>query len=313
MRKVLFLLILSFFILVAEAQNFTRPGDWKKFRKEIFITAGTANFLGDLGGRNQIGKDYSPADLNLSVTKTAFGLGYRYKVAQWCNLVAKFNYAIVKGDDALTQEPFRNNRNLNFKSNIFELAGRVEIGYSTSKSGNRYGIKRTLNRRMKSNSHSFYIFAGVGGFYYNPKGRMANGRYVKLMPLHTEGQGLAGGPKKYTNYSVCIPLGFFYKYTINKQWSVGLEFAWRKTFTDYIDDVGTSYYDSTALATNFGPLSAIMADPNKHIISGATQPDAAGVAAQRGDRQKDSYVTLELTVGYIFKAKRKRARLRSKF
>ncbi|MBA2612619.1 MAG: hypothetical protein H0U95_11645 [Bacteroidetes bacterium] len=313
MRRVLLLLIVSFFVLITEAQNFTRPGDWKKYRKEIFISVGASNFLGDLGGRNQIGKDYSPVDLNFPETKTAFGLGYRYKLDTWINVVGKFNYLIVKGDDALTQEPYRNNRNLNFKSNIFELSGRVEIGYQSSKAGNRYGIKRTLGRRMKANTHSFFVFAGIGGFYYNPKGRAPNGKYIKLMPLHTEGQGLPGGPKKYTNYSICIPLGAFYKYTINKQWSVGLEISWRKTFTDYIDDVGTSYYDSTALATNFGPLAAVMADPNKHLITGQTSPDASGVAAQRGDKQKDSYVTLELTVGYIFKQKRKRARLRSKF
>jgi hypothetical protein len=313
MRKVLLLLTLSLFTLVTEAQNFTRPGDWKKFRKEIFITGGTSNFLGDLGGRDQVGKDYSPVDLDFPVTKSAFGLGYRYKLATWVNITAKFNYLIVKGDDALTQEQFRNNRNLNFKSNIFELAGRIELGYQSSKSGNRYGIKRTLSRRSKSLSHAVFAFGGVGGFYYNPKGRMANGKYVKLMPLHTEGQGLPGGPKKYTNYSVCIPIGLFYKCTINKQWSIGIEAAWRKTFTDYIDDVGTRYYDSTALATNYGPLSALMSDPSKGLIYGATSPDGSGLAAQRGDQQKDSYVTLELTVGYIFKQKRKRARLRSKF
>ncbi len=313
MRKVLYLLTLSFFILIAEAQNFTRPGDWKKYRKEVFVTMGTANFLGDLGGRNQIGKDYSPVDLNLSQTKTAFGVGYRYKLETWINLTGKFNYLIVSGDDAQTKEPFRNNRNLNFKSNIFELSGRVEIGYQSNKSGNRYGIKRTLSRRSKGLAHSFFVFAGVGGFYYNPKGRAPSGKYVKLMPLHTEGQGLPGGPKKYTNYSVCIPLGAFYKMTINKQWSVGLEFSWRKTFTDYIDDVATTYYDPVALAAAYGPLSATMSDPSKGTIYGATSPDSYGVPAQRGDKQKDSYISLELTVGYIIKAKRKRARLRSKF
>ncbi|MDO8999124.1 MAG: DUF6089 family protein [Bacteroidota bacterium] len=313
MRKVLILFILSFFVLVSEAQNFTRPGEWKKYRKEVFISIGTSNFLGDLGGRDQIGKDYSPVDLELSQTRTAFGLGYRYKIDKWINVVGKFNYLIVKGDDALTQEIYRNNRNLNFKSNIFELAGRVEIGYTSSKTGNRYGIKRTLSRRHKANNHSFYVFAGVGGFYYNPKGRDASGNYIKLRPLHTEGQGLAGGPKQYSNYSVCIPLGAYYKMTINKQWSVGLEFAWRKTFTDYIDDVGTTYYDNGFLKAAYGPVSAAMADPNKGNIYGQTLPNADGTGGQRGDLQKDSYISLEVTVGYIFKQKRKRARLRSKF
>ena len=313
MRRVLILLTLSFSVLIIEAQNFTRPGDWKKYRKEIFISAGTSNFLGDLGGRDRIGKDYSPVDLELSQTKTAFGIGYRYKIDTWLNVVGKFNYMIVKGDDALTQEIYRNNRNLNFKSNIFELAGRVEIGYQSAKSGNRYGIKRTLSRRHKANSQALFFFAGIGGFYYNPKGRDARGNYIKLMPLHTEGQGLPGGPKQYTNYSICIPLGVYYKMTINKQWTAGLEFGWRKTFTDYIDDVGTTYYDNLALKNSYGTVSAAMADPNKGNVYGQTQPNADGSGGQRGDIQKDSYMSLEVTVGYIFKQKRKRARLRSKF
>ena len=313
MRKVLFLLTLYFFVLTIGAQNFARPNDWKKYKKEVFVTFGTANFLGDLGGRNQIGRDYSPVDLNFSQTRSALGAGFRYKLDKYVNVVGKFNYLVVRGNDALTNEPFRNNRNLNFKSNIFELSGRVEIGYQTTKSGNRYGIKRTLGRRIKNNSHSFFLFAGIGGFYYNPKAMDAKGKYVKLKPLHTEGQGLPGGPKQYSNYSICLPIGFYYKYTFNKKWSVGLEFSWRKTFTDYIDDVGSTYYDPVALAQNYGPLSAAMADPSKGNIYGATLPDATGAAAQRGDTQKDSYVSLEVTVGYIFKQKRKKARLRSKF
>ena len=313
MRKILFLFTTCLFVLITEAQNYTRASDWKKFRKEIFISAGTSNFLGDLGGRDKIGKDYSPVDLELSQTKTAFGLGYRHKLTRWLNVAGKFNYIIVKGDDALTQEQYRNNRNLNFKSNIFELAGRVEIGYQSGKTGNRYGIRRTLSRRQNSNNHSLFVFAGIGGFYYNPKGRSPEGQYIELMPLHTEGQGLPGGPKKYTNYSVCIPLGAYYKLTIDKQWAVGLEFAWRKTFTDYIDDVGTTYYDSRALTEAYGPLSAQMADPNKGLVYGQTLPDSQGIGAQRGDGQNDSYMTLEVTVSYIFKQKRKRAKLRSKF
>lgn len=314
MRKVLILLILSSSVLLIEAQGFVRPGDYKKYRKEIFISVGTSNFLGDLGGRDQIGKDYSPVDLELSQTKTAFGLGYRYKINKWINVAGKFNYLILKGDDATTQEIYRNNRNLNFKSNIFELAGRLEIGFqNASTGGNRYGIKRTFGSRRKSNSNALFFFAGIGGFYYNPKARNAKGKYIALMPLHTEGQGLPGGPKQYTNYSICIPLGVYYKMTISKQWTAGLEFAWRKTFTDYIDDVGTSYYDPVALKNAYGALAAAMADPNKGNIYGQTSPSADGSPGQRGDIQKDSYMSLEVTLGYVFKQQRKRTRLRSKF
>lgn len=313
MRRHCTSLILFCLAFSVSSQNFTRPGDWKKYRKEVFVTGGTSNFLGDLGGRDKVGTDFSPVDIDFPVTKSAFGFGYRYKLQRWLNFSGKFSYLAVRGDDALTKEQFRNNRNLNFKSNIFELAARLEIGWQSNKSGNRYGIKKTLSRRMKNNVHNLFAFAGVGAFYYNPKGRTPSGDYVKLRPLHTEGQGLPNGPKQYSNYSIAIPLGVYYRYIINKQWAFGIEFSYRKTFTDYIDDVSTKYYDPAALAAAYGPLSALMSDPSKGNIPGASSPDAAGVAAQRGDKEFDSYVSLELTVGYIFKQKRKRSRLRSKF
>lgn len=312
MRRSFTLVILFAIVYPLSSQNFSRPGDWKKYRKEVFISMGTSNFLGDLGGRNRVGTDYSPIDLNFPETRTAFGLGYRYKIQRWFNVAAKFSYLIVRGNDALTSEPFRHNRNLNFKSNIFELTGRIEIGWQSNKAGNRYGIKRTLSRRMKSNNQGVFLFVGFGGFYFNPKG-YGPGGYVNLRPLHTEGQGLPGGPKQYSNYSVCIPMGIYYKATIQKIWTVGIELSWRKTFTDYIDDVSTRYYDNASIAAAYGPLAAHMADPSLGAIPGATLPDAQGVGAQRGDAQKDSYISLEVTVGYIFKQKRKRARLRSKF
>ena len=38
--------------------NFTTSDYWKGQRKEFFFGVGATNFLGDLGGLNQIGKDY---------------------------------------------------------------------------------------------------------------------------------------------------------------------------------------------------------------------------------------------------------------
>jgi hypothetical protein len=315
MRKFLLLIILFIGFNFCFSQNFSRPGEWKKFRKEVFVTMGTANFLGDLGGRDRIGTDYSPVDLNFSQTRTAFGAGFRYKLDRWINVTGTFNYLILRGNDAKTNEEFRNNRNLNFKSNIFELAGRVEIGFQSTRVGNRYGIKRTLTNRMTNKNHAVFAFIGVGGFYYNPKGQYkGSGAWIKLRGLHTEGQGLPGGPRQYTNYSICIPIGGFYKLTFNRTWSIGLEFAWRKTFTDYIDDVSSRYYDPIALGNAYGAQSVLMADPSLGLIDGFSSPDASGLAAQRGDvNQKDSYMSLQITAGYVIKQKRKRARLRSKF
>jgi hypothetical protein len=169
---------------------------------------------------------------------------------------------------------------------------------------------------MKAMTHNVYGFVGMGVFYFNPKGRLPNGEWTALYPLHTEGQGLPGGPKQYSRVSFCIPVGGYYKLTINKIWSIGVEFTYRKTFTDYIDDVGGAYYDPAKLLAAYGPLSAQMSDPSIGLdpnLVTATKPNADGSPAQRGDRQRDSYMSLEITASYIFKQKRKSARLRSKF
>ncbi len=309
--SILSLVLVSFSLF---SQNFVRPNEWKKYRHEFNVAMGSSHFLGDLGGRNREGTDFSPVDLDWKMTRTSFALGHRYRIQKWLNVFTRFNYMVLRGDDAQTQEVYRNNRNLNFKSNIFELATHIEVGYTKIKAGNRYAIKKTLTRRMSNRYWSLYAYAGVGGFYYNPKGRGPKGNYIPLRPLHTEGQGLPGGPKQYKKYSICLPFGIAYRIIYNKQWAFGIDLCWRKTFTDYIDDVSTTYYDKAALAAAYGPLSAQMADPSLGIIPTATMPNADGTGAQRGDKELDSYFTAQLTFGYILKDKRrKKARLRSKF
>jgi hypothetical protein len=312
------LAILCFIALFSvHAQNFIRPNEWKKYRKEVYGSVGAANFLGDLGGLNKIGTDYSPVDLEFTETRTAFQLGYRYKILKWLNISTQFNYLIVRGDDKLTQEPFRQNRNLNFKSNIFELSGRIELVYMANRVGHRYGIKRTLSRRMKNRSWDFTFFAGIGGFYFNPKARDAKGNWVALRQFHTEGQGLPGGPTQYKKFALCIPMGVAYRIYFNRKVCVGLEFNFRKTFTDYIDDCSSVYYDKNAIAAAYGGQAAYFADPSLGVNPGQTSwydPVTGKEANVRGDaKQKDAYMSLQLTVGYIIKQKRGKTRLRSKF
>ena len=173
------------------AQNFVRSNEWKKYRKEVYMGVGAANFLGDLGGLNKIGTDHSIVDLELSQTGISAGLGYKYKIQKWLNIVSCFKYLKVKGDDKLTLERFRNNRNLNFKSNVFELSARLELVYMHNTVGNRYALKRTFKQRMRTSAYDLSAFFGIGGFYFNPKGRDGSGNWHKLKPLHTEGQGLS--------------------------------------------------------------------------------------------------------------------------
>ena len=84
-------LIFIVLLQTAKSQSFSRPNEWKKFRREVYFSTGTANFLGDLGGRNKKGTDYSPADLNLSQSRSAFGLGARYRLLKHVNVAAQLS------------------------------------------------------------------------------------------------------------------------------------------------------------------------------------------------------------------------------
>jgi hypothetical protein len=314
LKKLLVIFTLTTCSYSVIGQSFIRPNEWKKYKKEVFFSMGASSFLGDLGGRDKVGKDFSPADLDLPMTRVAFSGGFRYKVQKWFNVTGALSYLLLKGDDAETFEPVRNNRNLNFRSNVFETLLRTEFGYSSVRSTRRYSLKKSLSATVHKRTWELFGYSGVGFIYFNPKGKAPDGKYVKLYNLHTEGQGLPGGPTQYKRITAVIPFGVYYKIVWDKKWSVSFDACWRKTFSDYIDDVGGRYYDPAALTSAYGPLSAQMADPSKGDIAGATKPDGAGLAAQRGDIEKDSYFTFQVAVGYIFKKQRKKkARLRSKF
>ena len=306
------LLISIFFISDAIAQGgFMSSNAWKKQRSEIYLGIGASNFLGDLGGQDDIGKDFSYADLELALTRPSLTLGYRYRALKFLAFRADFNYMRVYGSDELTQEPVRNNRNLSFRSPITEISALVEVTSQITTIGNRYHIKKTLKRRYKASSQYIYGFIGIGVFHFNPQA-LYNGSWVNLQPLSTEGQGLPGGPKAYRKISTCIPFGFGYRLNLSRKLTLGLEYNFRKTTTDYIDDVSGVYYDKNLLLQYKGPVAVALSDPSKGDIPGATSPNADGSGAQRGDIQRDSYMCIELKIGYFLDTKSKK-RTRSKF
>jgi hypothetical protein len=294
LQKIVLLVIVLALPLLANAQR------KKHYRWEAGVDIGAANFLGDLGGANQIGTHFVK-DLEISLTRPALGVHLRYRNNRFVGYRANFAYGKVYGNDALTEERYRHNRNLNFKSNIFEFSTVLEFYFSKERAGHVYNIKKL--KGWRNIDIQSYGFLGIGGFYYNPKGSY-EGKYVDLRPLRTEGEGLKPGTKIYSKYSVCIPMGLGFKYGLNKQWSVGLEFGLRLTFTDYIDDCSTVYYDKTAIAAaQSTPFNAAMAshlaDPNLGQIPPVDNIYVTGVGQQRGDAtHTDSYMFMQVTVNY---------------
>jgi hypothetical protein len=285
MKKLLFV-FLGLLVLLSPTTEAQR---WKRQRYEFSVGAGMSNFLGELGGANQIGTNYFK-DLEWSQTRFALAVGLRYKLSNYFALNSHLTYGRVSGDDKLTTEKFRSYRNLNFFSNIYEFNLNFEGAFQQEQIGHRYRLRKI--RGTRGYELYMYGFAGIGVFYYDPKTEY-NGTTVRLKPLGTEGQGLVPTREAYSNFGVCIPVGIGFKYTIDRYWGVGLELGLRKTFTDYIDDVSTTYFDFNNYP-DADPLAAQLADRSNH-----SEPNITAAGQQRGDpRDKDSYMFGIFSINY---------------
>ncbi len=286
MRKII-LFSLLLFPLISISQQ------WKKTRKEVLFGAGAANLLGDLGGADQIGT-HLMKDLEISLTRPMAAVGFRYKLSPTMAIKGFGGWARLTGNDLLTAEPSRNNRNLSFRTNIITASAQFEYSIIEEKVKSRYA------RRGKKFPLNVYFFGGLGVFYFNPESQYFDGKWYKLKPLHTEGQDLAGSEaKNYSLVQLCVPLGIGFKYPITREWSIGLEYSITKTFTDYIDDVSTTYYDNDAIRASYGDVAAYFADPSttptrEAPIKGGTNP-----GEKRGETTfNDSFMFAWLNVSY---------------
>ena len=305
MRKITLLLFIVSIILPTIL--FSQSRRWKRTRYEIVGGAGVTAFMGDLGGGS--GSSHFIGDFNFTSQRPLISAGMRYKVLEALAAKGTLSYGWVSGDDSKASEPYRQDRNLSFRSPILELAAQAEYSIIKEPSNHRYSLRRRKGRRgrfsLKNIRVNTYLFAGIAGFYFNPKGlddkpEEGTNEWVALQPLGTEGQGLMEGREQYSRVQVSFPFGIGFKYPLTRQISVGVEFGARYTLTDYIDDVSTSYIDNAWLAKN-DPLAARMAD--KSPWSENPLPGKEGIhynaGGQRGSSTyNDFYFFSLVTVAY---------------
>jgi hypothetical protein len=146
-----------------------------------------------------------------------------------------------------------------------------------------------------------YLTGGFGTFYYEPYTTL-DGTNYNLRPLGTEGQNTAEyANRKYHPYSFCIPVGAGVKYWVGPGFNIGFEVVNRFTFTDYIDDVSTTYVGADKFAYNaMNPSVA-------SILQDRSMPDADGqklgrAGKQRGDSgNKDQYFMAQFSLSIQLK------------
>jgi hypothetical protein len=251
----------------------------KGFKKYRYYSIGgclnAMNYVGDL--------DPGPSFLSPSIkfTRYNFGITGLYRWKPRVSLRGTFSYGRIKGADSESADYQEKNvtrlyRNLSFRNQIYEF--KVDMVIDLFENSRRY---------TKRPDYTPYMFIGLAYFHHNPQAQNANGDWVNLKDLHTEGQGLPGGPKNYSRNQLAVPLGVGVRYKLSKQWDLAFEVGWRFTLTDYLDDVGGKYYDKQSLTDHFGDQSRIMSDrsyeaytSNPELAANADNHFAPGTSVQ---------------------------------
>jgi hypothetical protein len=227
---------------------------------------GASNYHGDLA------YNIVPTETHISG-----GIQSRYNFNPYWSYRPSITYAAISGSDANFAE-YRL-RNLSFQSDIWEVNNALEFNFVP------------FGSRILSKNFSSYATLGLAVFYHNPKAVLQGESYA-LRNLNTEGQN---NKSRYGLLQLAIPFGGGVKYNINKNLVVGFEIAWRKTFTDYLDDVSTTYPDLDNLRDSRGDLAANLSDRSWEVEG--TQLSTAG--DERGDpAMKDFYIITGFTLAY---------------
>lgn len=286
-----------------------------RYPMEVGFHAGTAIFLGDLGGTESIGSNFI-TDSNYPAIRPSIGAFFRYNMGGNFAFRLEMTYLNLAGDDKSTGNGsfsatqfsdkdgwFRYYRNLHFQSHCFEMTNSVEI---TPYNFKIHRVKTHGN--AKHHVIAPYGVLGVGFLVFNPQANY-NGQWVDLEPLRTEGQGLVEGRNSYSLTQFILPLGFGLRWEYNHSFVFSLEVNHRFTFTDYLDDVSTDYVHPDVFESNFYPQKAALATALARRSQEQDPSNKYGYITapgqQRGDpKDNDSYYSFTFRVAFFLKRSR---------
>ena len=192
-------------------------------RWSLGLGTGFSQYVGDI-------RDQSAS----AMLRPTASVGFHYKTAG--RLHWSFNAAFtgLKASDANATDT--KSRGLSFGTPLAEVSALARVDL-------RKGKRITP-----------YLTAGTALFFVDPWAEAANGDKVKLYPLSTGGQGLAQYPdvKDHSKANLSLPFGGGFDIALANGMHLEMDVILRKTFTDYIDDLGSIYPDRTVLTAARG-------------------------------------------------------------
>lgn len=230
------------FIFIAILFSLTSTLHAQNFFTSIFL--GGSNYQGDLQDKALAFTRFRPA----------WGVGLLFELNTHFLLTGDFTSGKISADDKFSLK--NKARNLSFNSNITEFSIGLEY----------------VPVDLYQYKISPYVFSGLAIFKFSPYINADNGSKIILYEFDTEGQGFYKGRKKYKLTQFAIPLGAGIQWALTDNKRIGLVFGIRKTFTDYLDDVSTTYIDKDILAQKKGTNAVKIAYRGNLLPNGEPYP-----------------------------------------
>ena len=260
---------------------------------------GLSNYLGDIGSNSNVTQQFFKNN-HFKKQTNMYGVSFTKFWREVIGLRFSYNAGTVAASDS--DVPYKNSndvsyfsykRNLDFTTKLSEWSAMIEICPF-----------KILNRKKGIFKAALqpYGLLGIGRFKFNPQGTYYDEIsqdyvLVDLAPLKTEGQGMAeyADRKPYQLTQINLPFGVGFNYHLGAKTSMSFEFVGRKLFTDYLDDVSTTFIDPTIYRNYFSgeDLEIAQSMTNKSAIIDPNNPYEIG--GQRGNsKNNDFYYSFNL-------------------
>jgi len=297
---------------LGHSKEYVEPPGWS-----LGTTVGLADLWSDVGTKSII--DHYGNSKYWGKPHFMGGLFVRYSAHPAFAIRMGVNYGTLYASDEWNETKARSAesyyddafqrylRNQHVRSNIWETNLLFEI------------TPRRFNPESLGARKRFqpYALLGVAYFHFKPTAKYidkdGNDRgYVNLHDLNIEANGLPSeiyGDSKptYKLWQLAVPAGLGVRWDIGRRMALGVEWLYRLTFTDYLDNVSGKYVDPSLYSTVHAndpakaALAAEMQDRSWMIDKSITHAPGE----ERGNASnKDSYSTFGVTL--IFKVPSKK-------
>jgi hypothetical protein len=271
----------------------------------VGVNFGLADLWGDVGTQGPI--DHYVNERYWSKPHFMGGIFMRFvKHPSWAlrlnlnygTLYANDDWNLTKAEEAKSIEEDayqRYLRNQDARANVWEGTVMLEIS----------PLRFNSESKMAQKSMQPYIAFGAGGFHFRPQTSLIDpitGRkkWVETKELRLEGEGIDNSGAVATNlWQVCVPVGLGLRWDIGRDMNIGVEWLYRFTTTDRLDNVSSFYLTPDYYDRHLSPEDAAIA---KQVYDKSWYIEPAyknAYGSPRGNKDVlDGYSTFSITFMY---------------